>query len=574
MSFTAPTADQRFVLDHVVGIAALADSERFAAATEDVVEAVLEGIGDFAAGEWAPLLRDGDTVGAKWTPDGVVMPEGFGKAYRDYVEGGWGTIGVPEAYGGQGLPFAIQTAVLDTLGAANMGLALAPTLTVGAIEALIHHGSPEQQALYLPHLATGAWTGTMNLTEPQAGSDVGALRTQAKPRGDGTWSIKGTKIFISFGDHDMAPNIVHLVLARTPGAPAGTKGISLFLVPKYRLDAEGNPGELNDVRVVSIEHKMGLHASPTCVLSFGDHDDCVGELIGGEYGGIRAMFTMMNNARLNVGLQGAQVAERATQAAVTYAQERIQSPRAGSASKESVAIIEHPDVRRMLMRMKAQTQAARALVYFAASHVDRTAIGEAGAQDRLDLLTPLAKAHGTDIGCEVSSIGIQVHGGMGYIEETGAAQFFRDARITPIYEGTNGIQAADLVGRKLGLDNGGVFARLIADMRAEAGDEGLIALVDACDAIGRDLLGRDADDRLAASYPFLTMLSTAVCGWLMERQGRAAAEASGDPAFLAMKTASARFYVEQIVPEAMGLKAAAMAKADILYSIEAETFAA
>jgi alkylation response protein AidB-like acyl-CoA dehydrogenase len=574
MSFTAPTADQRFVLDHVVGIAALADSERFAAATEDVVEAVLEGIGDFAAGEWAPLLRDGDTVGATWTPDGVVMPEGFGKAYRDYVEGGWGTIGVPEAFGGQGLPFAIQTAVLDTLGAANMGLALAPTLTVGAIEALIHHGSPEQQALYLPHLATGAWTGTMNLTEPQAGSDVGALRTQARPRGDGTWSIKGTKIFISFGDHDMAPNIVHLVLARTPGAPAGTKGISLFLVPKYRLDAEGNPGELNDVRVVSIEHKMGLHASPTCVLSFGDHDDCVGELIGGEYGGIRAMFTMMNNARLNVGLQGAQVAERATQAAVAYALERIQSPRAGSTSKESVAIIEHPDVRRMLMRMKAQTQAARALVYYAASHVDRAAIGEAGAQERLDLLTPLAKAHGTDIGCEVSSIGVQVHGGMGYIEETGAAQFFRDARITPIYEGTNGIQAADLVGRKLGLDNGGVFARLIADMRAEVKDEELIALVEACDAIGRDLMSRDADDRLAASYPFLTMLSTAVCGWLMERQGRAAAEACGDPAFLAMKTASARFYVEQIVPEAMGLKAAATATADILYSIEAETFAA
>ena len=572
MSFTAPTADQRFVLDHVVGISALADSERFAAATEDVVEAVLEGIGDFAAGEWAPLLREGDTVGAKWTPDGVVMPEGFGKAYRDYVEGGWGTIGVPEAFGGQGLPFAIQTAVLDTLGAANMGLALAPTLTVGAIEALIHHGSPEQQALYLPHLATGAWTGTMNLTEPQAGSDVGALRTQAKPRGDGTWSIKGTKIFISFGDHDMAPNIVHLVLARTPDAPAGTKGISLFLVPKYRLDAEGNPGELNDVRVVSIEHKMGLHASPTCVLSFGDHDDCVGELIGGEYGGIRAMFTMMNNARLNVGLQGAQVAERATQAAVAYAQERIQSPRAGSASKESVAIIEHPDVRRMLLRMKAQTQAARALVYYAASHVDRAAIGEEGAQERLDLLTPLAKAHGTDIGCEVSSIGIQVHGGMGYIEETGAAQFFRDARITPIYEGTNGIQAADLVGRKLGLDNGGVFARLIADMRAEAKDEGLIALVEACDVIGRDLMSRDADDRLAASYPFLTMFSTAVCGWLMERQGRAAADASGDPAFLAMKAASARFYVEQIVPEAMGLKAAAMAKAELLYSVPAEAF--
>jgi len=574
MTFTAATADQRFVLDHIVDIGALADSDRFAAATSDVVDAVLEGAGDFAAGEWAPLLRAGDTVGAKWTPEGVVMPEGFGKAYRDYVEGGWGTIGVPESAGGQGLPFALQTAVLDTLGTANMGLALAPTLTVGAIEALIHHGSPEQQALYLPHLATGAWTGTMNLTEPQAGSDVGALRTRATPRGDGTWSIKGTKIFISFGDHDMAPNIVHLVLARTPDAPPGTKGISLFLVPKYRPDAEGNPAAFNDVRVVSIEHKMGLHASPTCVLSFGDHDDCVGELIGEELGGIRAMFAMMNNARLNVGLQGAQVAEAATQAAVAYARERIQSPRAGSPSRDSVAIIEHPDVRRMLMRMKAQTQAARALVYFAAGHVDRATLGEEGAQARLDLLTPLAKAHGTDIGCEVSSIGIQVHGGMGYIEETGAAQFFRDARITPIYEGTNGIQAADLVGRKLSFDNGGTFAALIADMRAEAKDAGLVGLIDACDEIGRSLLTRDTDDRLAASYPFLTMLATAVCGWLMERQGRIAATSEGDPAFLAMKIAAARFYVEQIVPEAMGLKAAAMAKAEVLYSVGPEMFAA
>jgi hypothetical protein len=310
------------------------------------------------------------------------------------------------------------------------------------------------------------------------------------------------------------------------------------------------------------------------VLSFGDNDDCVGELIGEELGGIRAMFTMMNNARLNVGLQGAQVAEAATQAAVAYARERIQSARAGSPSRESVAIIEHPDVRRMLMRMKAQTQAARALVYFAAGHVDRATLGEEGAQARLDLLTPLAKAHGTDIGCEVSSIGIQVHGGMGYIEETGAAQFFRDARITPIYEGTNGIQAADLVGRKLAFDNGGTVAALIADMRAEAQDAGLVALIDACDEIGRSLLTRDTDDRLAASYPFLTMLATAVCGWLMERQGRIAATSEGDPAFLAMKTAAARFYVEQIVPEAMGLKAAAMAKADVLYSVGPEMFAA
>lgn len=569
--FTPATADQRFVLDHVARIADLAATDRFAAASDDVVDAVLEGVGQLAAGEWAPLLRAGDTVGAKWTPEGVVMPDGFVKAYHDYVEGGWGTIGVPEEFGGQGLPFVIQTAVLDTLGTANMGFALAPTLTVGAIEALAHHGSPEQQALYLPHLATGEWTGTMNLTEPQAGSDVGALRTTATPRGDGTFLIKGTKIYISFGDHDMAPNIVHLVLARTPGAPAGTKGISLFLVPKYRLNADGMPGDFNDVRVVSIEHKMGLHASPTCVLSFGDNDDCIGELIGAEFGGIRAMFTMMNNARLNVGLQGVQVAEAATQAAVGYALDRVQSARAGSGSAEPVRIVEHPDVRRMLLRMKAQTMAARALVYYAAAQVDRATLKETGGQERLDILTPLAKAHGTDIGNEVASLGIQIHGGMGYIEETGAAQFFRDARITPIYEGTNGIQAADLVGRKLAMDNGGVFARLIADMRAEAQDAGLVTLIDACDEIGRGMAGMDADDKLAASYPFLTMLSVATCGWLMERSGRLA---TGDDAFAQMKRAACGFYVAQIVPEALGLRAAATATATVLYSVPAEAFAA
>ena len=504
-------------------------------------------------------------MGATWTPDGVHPPDGYARAYKDYVDGGWGTIGVAEEWGGQGLPFAVQTAVLETLGGANMAFALCPTLTVGAIEALAHHGSPEQQAAYLPKLATGEWTGTMNLTEPQAGSDVGALRSQATPLGDGQWSVKGTKIFISFGDHDLAENIVHLVLARTPDAPAGTRGISLFLVPKVRLD--GTP---NDVRVVSIEHKLGLHASPTCVLSFGDHDDCIGELIGPEHGGMRAMFTMMNNARLNVGLQGVQVAEGATQAAVAYALDRVQSARAGSASRDSVAIVEHPDVRRMLIRMKAQTQAARALVYYAAGQVDRAGLGDADAKGRLELVTPLAKAHGTDIGCEVASLGIQVHGGMGYVEETGAARFFRDARITPIYEGTNGIQAADLVGRKLGLENGGVFAALIADMKAEATHPDLVALVEACEAIGRTLATADHDDRLAASYPFLTMLSTAVCGWLLEREGRAA----GEDAFGTAKRVTVRFYLDQIVPEALGLRAAATASAAVLYELSAEAFAA
>ena len=543
MTYAAPVAEQRFVLDHVANLEV----------EPDMLDAVLEGAAQFAQGEWAPLAEKGDTVGAKWTPKGVVMPEGYRAAYQAYVEGGWGTIGVPEAHGGQGLPFAVQAAVLETLGGADMGFALAPILTVGAIEALAHHGSPEQQATYLPKLATGEWTGTMNLTEPQAGSDVGALRATATPikkegGGDGTFSIKGTKIFISFGDHDLADNIVHLVLARTPDAPAGTRGISRFLVPKVRLD--GTP---NDVRVVSIEHKMGLHASPTCVLSFGDHDECVGELIGPEYGGMRAMFTMMNNARLNVGLQGVQVAEAATQKAIAYAKDRVQGAREGRPS----AILGHPDVRRMLMRMKAQTQAARALVYYACAQV-----GREGGNDRLEILTPLAKAHATDIGNEVASIGVQVHGGMGYVEETGAARFFRDARITPIYEGTNGIQAADLVGRKLSLSNGAAFADLIADLK-QASHPRLADLVATCETIGRRLQTADADDKLAASYPFLTMLSVATCGWLMERLA-----AEGDE----KRKAVAAFYLDQIVPEALGLEAAASAPASQLYALSADDF--
>ncbi|MCP3729524.1 acyl-CoA dehydrogenase [Sphingomonas sp. MG17] len=566
MSFTPAVSEQRFVLDHVVGLGELG-------VDGDLTDAVLEGAGAFAAGEWAPLDRAGDIVGAKWTADGVVMPQGYAQAYKAYVEGGWGTIGSPEAYGGQGLPVSLATAVLETLGSANTGFALCPTLTVGAIEALVHHGTPEQQAAYLPHLSSGAWTGTMNLTEPQAGSDVGALKAMAKPLGDGSWSITGTKIFISFGDHDLADNIVHLVLARTPDAPAGTRGISLFLVPKYRLNADGTPGAFNDVRTVSIEHKMGLHASPTCVLSFGDNNDCIGELIGAEHGGMRAMFTMMNNARLNVGLQGVQIAERATQRAVAYARERVQSARAGSPSRESVAIIEHPDVRRMLLRMKAQTFAARALVYLAFGQLDRANAGDAQARARLELLTPLAKAHGTDLGNEVASLGVQVHGGMGYIEETGAAQHFRDARITPIYEGTNGIQAADLVGRKLTGDGGAALFALTGEIRGQTQDANLIALTDACDEVARHLISAETDDRLAASYPFLTMLSVAVCGWLMEKQGRIAASAEGDPAFLAMKQAAAAFYTAQIVPEALGLKAAATASAEVLYRVTVDGFA-
>jgi alkylation response protein AidB-like acyl-CoA dehydrogenase len=553
MSFAAPIRDQRHALDHVVRIGELSATARFAAATPDVIDAVLDGIAQFAEGEWAPLAPLGDRLGARWTLDGVTMPEGYVKAYRAYVDGGWGTIGVAETWGGQGLPFVIQAAVLETLGGADVSFALCPTLTAGAIDALQHHGSAAQRALYLPRLATGEWTGTMNLTEPQAGSDVGALRTTATPRGDGTFSINGTKIFISYGDHDLTDNIVHLVLARTPDAPRGSRGISLFLVPKIRID--GTP---NDVRAVSIEHKLGLHASPTCMLSYGDRDDCIGELVGPEFGGMRAMFTMMNNARLNVGLQGVQVAEAATQKAIGYARERRQGARDGS----PCAIIEHPDVRRMLMRMRTQTIAARALVYYACGQVDRAALGDGGARDRLEIVTPLAKAHATDLGNEVASLGVQVHGGMGVIEETGAARFLRDARPTSIYEGTNGIQAADLVGRKLSLSNGAAFATLISDMRAEAVHPRLLALIDTCERLGGRLRQAVADDRLAASSPFLTMLSVATCGWLLGRLVDRDRSGSATTAYVA-------FYLDQIVPEAMGLGAAASAPACQLYALAA-----
>lgn len=569
MTYTAPVAEQRFLLQHVVRF------HDFADAAPDLVDAILEGAGQFASGEFAPLNRIGDIAGAKWSAEGVTLPPGFKEAYRAYVDAGWGTLSGPHEYGGQGLPLTLATVVMEDLGSANMAFSLVMMLTPGTVEALKHHGSLELQQTWLPKLVTGEWSGTMNLTEPQAGSDVGALRTSTVPRGDGTYSIKGQKIFITFGEHDLADNIVHLVLARLPGAPPGTRGISLFLVPKFRLGPDGAPEAHNDVRCVSIEHKLGIHASPTCIMSYGDNGDCVGWLVGEENGGMRAMFTMMNNARLNVGLQGVSIAERATQAAVAYARERVQSARAGGAGRDPVRIIEHPDVRRMLLRMKALTQAARALTYYTAGLTDRATLGDADAKARADLLTPLVKAYGTDIGVEVASLGVQVHGGMGFVEETGAAQHYRDARIAPIYEGTNGIQAADLVGRKLGLEAGAVLAGLLAEMADEASaDAGLMQLVDACAAAAAHIGSAAIEDRLAASYPFLTMLSVAVSGWLMERQLRAAEAEAADPLFLEMKQAAARFYLEQVVPEALGLTAAAMAPATLLYAASEDAFAA
>ena len=586
MTFTPPTADQLLALTVNAGLDELARTEPFAAATPDLVAAIVAGIGAFAAGEWAPLNRLGDTSAPLLHDGAVTHPEGFARAYARYVAQGWNAISGPPEFGGQGLPASLAACVQETLGGANMAFTLLPMLTVGAIEALVHHGSPAQQQAWLPRLISGEWPGTMNLTEPQAGSDVGALRTTATPIAPddfggehlGKYRIKGTKIFITWGEHEMAENIVHLVLARLPGAPAGTRGISLFLVPKFLVNPDGSLGPRNDLRAVSLEHKLGIHASPTCVMSYGDEDSCIGELVGAENEGLRCMFTMMNSARINVGGQGVQVAQAALQLAADYAAQRVQGARAGSADRSPVVIAQHPDVRRMLLRMRALTEAARALLYYTWGQVDRGNIGDPAAHARAEVLVPLIKAWGTEVGCEVSSLGVQVHGGMGYIEETGAAQFFRDARIAPIYEGTNGIQASDLVTRKLGLDDGTALIGLLDDVAAAARaarEAPLAALAQDCRDIAKWMHGgASLDDRLAGAVPFTTMCAVAVAGWQLLRQREAVAsgpDAAAGPG--RSKHVIARFFLDRIVPEASGLRASAMAGAELLYQLNAEDLA-
>ncbi len=575
MSYTPSTAEQVFALRVNAGIEELAQSERFATASPDMVEAIVNGIGQFAAGEFAPLARVGDTEGARLIDGMVRLPAGYAEAYQAYVDQGWNAISGAEEFGGQGLPFTLAACVLENLGAANMGFSLLPMLTVGAIDAIEKHGSEGQKAMYLAKLISGEWPGTMNLTEPQAGSDVGALRTIATPTADGKYLLKGTKIYITWGEHELAENIIHLVLARTPGAPAGSRGISLFIVPRFHVNADGSLGAKNDVKAVSLEHKLGIHASPTCVMSYGDNDTCIGELIGAENEGLKCMFTMMNSARINVGAQGVMVAEAALQRASAYARDRIQSARAGSADKSPVAIIEHPDVRRMLLRMRALTEGARALLYYTCGQVDRGTLSDTNAAARADVLVPLIKAWGTDIGCEVASLGLQIHGGMGFIEETGAAQHYRDARITPIYEGTNGIQAADLVTRKLGLEGGGVFAALMAEIVRDANsnrEEQLADLGCKCAEIGAWMIS-DArlDDKLAGSVPFLEMCAVAVAGWQLLRQSIAAASVGG--ALSKTKPIVAEWFLGNLVPAALGLRYSAMPDADLLYALDAETLA-
>lgn len=578
MDYRPATQDQLLAITVNAGIAELARHERFAAAEPDMVEAIAEGIGALAAGEWAPLNRKGDIEGAQLRDGTVTLPSGFPEAYAAYVEQGWNAISGPPEFGGQGLPFTLACNVLENLGTANMAFSLLPMLTVAAIEALKEFGTPQQREMYLPKLISGEWPGTMQLTEPQAGSDVGALRTTATPITEGEhagkYRISGQKIFITWGDHELAENIVHLVLARVPGAPEGSRGISLFIFSKYHVNADGSLGERNDVRAVSLEHKLGIHASPTCVMSFGEGGssggNCIGELIGRENEGLRAMFTMMNSARINVGGQGMQIAERALQQASAYAHDRVQSARAGAADRKAVPIIEHPDVRRMILRMQALTEGARALLYYTCGQVDRGSLGDETAQARADLLVPLIKAWGTDVGMEVTSLGVQVHGGMGFIEETGAAQHFRDSRIPPIYEGTNGIQAADLVTRKLAMEDGGVLRGLMEDILRDSDDAPALAdLARECLRIG-DWMLHDAslDDRLAGSVPFCTMCAVAAAGWQLLLQERAIAGGQ----FLALaqtKPVTLRFFLTHIVPEAAGLASSATAGAELLYSLDA-----
>jgi alkylation response protein AidB-like acyl-CoA dehydrogenase len=559
MSFACPVNDQLLVLTHIVRLPELARSNRFAEASEETVDALLRAAAEFAEGELAPLNEAGDREGLRFREGAITTPAGFRDAYSKFVAGGWMGLSSAVEWGGQGLPHCLTAAMMDDFNAANLSFALCPMLGLAAIEALQAHGSEELKRQYLPKIVSGEWTATMNLTEPQAGSDVGALKSRAVPAGDGSWRITGTKIFITWGEHDFTDNIVHLVLARTPGAPDGTKGISLFLVPKVLPG-----GEANDLECLSIEHKLGIHASPTCVMAYGENGGATGWLIGEELGGMRAMFTMMNDARMNVGLQGVGIAERATQRAVAYALERKQGQRSGLPMR----IAEHPDVRRMLVRMRALTMGARALAYYAFGQVDRDILGDREAGLRADVLTPLVKAWCTDIGCEVASLGIQVHGGMGFIEETGAAQYLRDARIAPIYEGTNGIQAADFVSRKIGLDDGLALDSLFADIRAEAEHQQLIALADAVEILVASAREAEPNDRLSGSYPLMTMTAVLTAGWLMERLGRAIEAGEGYRAD-AGRRAAIGYFLSVIVSEALGLGAGAETGAELLFSAPA-----
>ncbi|MGI9465256.1 MAG: acyl-CoA dehydrogenase family protein [Aestuariivirgaceae bacterium] len=583
--FTPHLSDLKHALDDINAFGVLVDANQFPDLSIDLVDAVLTEAGRFAAEVLAPVNRPGDVEGCRFDADAhsVTTASGWRDAYRQWREAGWAALPCAPEYGGQGLPISIGLAVQELWNTAASAFGIGTLLTQGAVEALVSHGSDELKARYLPQMVAGDWTGTMNLTEPHAGSDLSQIRTRAEPAGDGTYRITGTKIYITHGEHDLTENIIHLVLARLPDAPEGTRGISLFLVPKFHVDDDdGSLGARNDVKCIGIEHKMGIHGSPTCTMRYGDDGGAVGWLVGEENKGLNCMFTMMNNARLHVGMQGVAVAERACQQALAYANERKQGR--GRNGDGSVPIIEHADVRRMLLDMKARTAAARAICYetaraldlahFATDAAERDANAALGA-----LLTPVAKAFGTDNGVEVASIGIQIHGGMGFIEETGAAQHMRDARITPIYEGTNGIQALDLVARKLPLENGDTLKRYLADKRqlaaelTEAGNDDLsrtaakletaiAALETATDFIAGHLQTRD-ERAIALATPYLQLFGLTAGGAGLARGALAAAERMNNNED-ALRIRLARYFADVHLPHTAALRDAVVEGADTL----------
>ncbi|MGI9439318.1 MAG: acyl-CoA dehydrogenase [Parvibaculales bacterium] len=589
MAYRAPVSEIQFALMQEAGFQRLIDSGQYEDLSDDLLTAILDEAAKLANDYVAPANWDGDQTGAHLTEDGVKVPESFKTAYAKYIEGGWPTLAAPNEYGGQGLPLALSNAVTEMMNS-NIGFQLCPMLSNGGIEAMAAHATEEQKEKYLRRVISGEWSATMNLTEPHAGSDVGNIRSKAIPQDDGSYKITGTKIYITYGDHDMTDNIIHLVLARTPGAPEGTKGISLFVVPKFMVDDDGALGAANDVKCIGLEEKLGIHASPTCVMAFGENVDetggATGWLVGPEHGGMACMFTMMNNARLHVGLQGVGVAEAATQHALAYAQERKQGRKPGAAKddNDAVAIINHPDVRRMLLTMRAMTDAARAICYengVMADLADATGDAEAkaAAKAKNDLLTPISKAFSTDIANEVASIGVQIHGGMGFVEETGAAQYLRDARILPIYEGTNGIQAMDLVGRKLGNgDTIKAYMAEISDTAETCRQSNNPVLVDVAERLGHalDTLADTTDwlvaqrgslNVLAGATPYLRLFGLVAGCHYLARGAHAVTQNSVEPNFDQRKLASAQFYAHNLLSAVGGLSDAVKAGNDMLDDI-------
>ena len=593
-TYVAPTRDMLFAMNELAGLAEIAALPGNEEATPDLVEAILDEAAKFATEMLAPINAQGDRQGCKCKDGEVTTADGFKAAYSKFIESGWNAMPASPEFGGQGLPSLVSTAVLEMWKASNMAFSLCQMLTLGAVAAIEHHGSERDKQLYLPKMVSGEWTGTMNLTESQAGSDLSAVRTKAEPEGD-HYRISGTKIFITWGEHDMAENIIHMVLARLPDAPEGTRGISLFVVPKFLVNADGSLGRRNDLICASIEHKMGIHGSPTAVMAFGENEGAIGYLVGEANRGLGYMFTMMNHARLNVGLEGVAISERAYQQALGYARERVQSRPIGATGGAPVAIIQHPDVRRMLMNMKARIEAMRALAYFTAAQMDKAHSHPDAAERKkrqaiTDLLTPVVKGWCTENAIDITSTGIQVHGGVGFIEETGACQHMRDARITTIYEGTTGIQANDLIGRKVAREQGATVKLLLGEMNdtlaslEATGDKELKVI--AASLLGGTMALEKATEWLLATYdqnpasaaagavPYLKLFGTVAGGWLMARAALVATAKLKTPEadFYRAKSITARFYADHVLPEAQVYREAIVNGADSVLALHESMF--